>query len=244
VADKSTQLILDALNRAVAEPAGVTLHGTKKAPGLFSTTAAARQIAQQCLEEGFLRVVHREAKGKSVQEICAITEKGLAHLLSQVSPKQVLEDLVRGLEARQAQVGELVTAARDWQKGLETLQATVTRVLQQIQKPSGATGSSAPAPGPAPSTNGSDTWIKDVVAYLVQWRNSGPSSDCPLPELYRRALSVASNLSIGHFHDGLRRLHDQQQVYLHPWTGPLYEIPEPPYALLIGHEVAYYASIR
>ena len=39
-------------------------------------------------------------------------------------------------------------------------------------------------------------------------------------------------------------LHETSQVYLHPWTGPLYDIPEPPYALLVGHEVAYYASVR
>jgi hypothetical protein len=39
-------------------------------------------------------------------------------------------------------------------------------------------------------------------------------------------------------------LHDREQVYLHPWTGPLYAMPEPAFALLIGHEVAYYANLR
>jgi hypothetical protein len=51
-------------------------------------------------------------------------------------------------------------------------------------------------------------------------------------------------LTIGHFHDTLRQLHEEEKIYLHPWSGPLYEIPEPPYAVLIGHEVAYYASTR
>jgi hypothetical protein len=51
-------------------------------------------------------------------------------------------------------------------------------------------------------------------------------------------------LTIGRFHDGLRRLHDEGQAYLHPWTGPLYAMPEPAFALLVGHEVAYYASPR
>ena len=31
---------------------------------------------------------------------------------------------------------------------------------------------------------------------------------------------------------------------VHPWTGPMYEMPEPSFALLVGHEVAYYASYR
>jgi hypothetical protein len=61
--------------------------------------------------------------------------------------------------------------------------------------------------------------------------------------LYRRACQTHT-LSIGQFHDVLRRLHERDQVYLHPWTGPLYAMPEPQVALLVGHEIAYYASIR
>jgi hypothetical protein len=243
LAAKSVQLIVDALSRAVAEPAGVVLHGNRKAPGLFSPTVAGKQMAQQCLDQGYLRVTRNEAKGKSTQAICAITEKGLAYLLSQVSPKQVLEDLVRTLEARQSEVRELVSVAQQWQTGLENLQGMVERVLQHIQK-SGGSAALSNSHGPAPSSNGSDAWIEDAVAYLVQWRTSGTSSDCSLPDLYRRARAVTPSLTIGHFHDGLRRLHDRGQIYLHPWTGPLYEIPEPPYALMIGHEIAYYASIR
>jgi hypothetical protein len=244
LADKSTQLVLDALSRAVADPGGLPLFGTKKTPGLFTTTAASKPIAQRCKDEGYLRVIASETTGKNVQEICAITAKGLDYLLNQVSPKQVLEDLVRTLETRQVQVGDLVAAARQWQEGLNALQSTVEKVLQQIQKPGGGAGSSTGVPGPMPSPNGAETWLADLVIYLTEWQTSGPTGDCPLPELYRRAQRLSPNLTIGHFHDGLRRLHDQQRIYLHPWTGPLYEIPEPPYALLVGHEIAYYVSIR
>ena len=48
--------------------------------------------------------------------------------------------------------------------------------------------------------------------------------------------------TIGAFHDCLRQLHADGSIYLHPWTGPLYALPEPAYALLVGHGVAYYAS--
>ena len=44
--------------------------------------------------------------------------------------------------------------------------------------------------------------------------------------------------------DGVMRLHAAGTVYLHPWTGPLYALPEPALALLVGHNVAYYASPR
>jgi hypothetical protein len=60
--------------------------------------------------------------------------------------------------------------------------------------------------------------------------------------LYRHVSAAVSGLTIGAFHDTLRALQNAGEIYLHPWTGPLYDIPEPPYALLVGHEVSYYAS--
>jgi hypothetical protein len=237
MADKSAPLILEALGRAVADPAGLALHGNKNLPGLFPATAAARQAAQRCKDEGYLRVLRTETRGKTACEVCAITEKGLAFLLSQVSPRQVLEDFVRSLEDRRSQVGELVAAARQTQATFDGLRETVEKVLQQLGKPQQAVGESV-------GLNGADAWKGTVLSYLSQWQTARPSEDCPLPELYRQARQLAPTLTIGHFHDGLRRLHDQEQIYLHPWTGPLYDLPEPPYALLIGHEIAYYASLR
>jgi hypothetical protein len=79
---------------------------------------------------------------------------------------------------------------------------------------------------------------------LHHWAGSGTSKDYPLPELYRQAHAACPALTIGTFHDALRRLAEEGQVHLHPWSGPLYDIPEPPYALLVGHVVAYYASLR
>jgi hypothetical protein len=236
MADKSTQLILDALSRAVAEPAGMPLHGTKAAPGLFPGTSLGKQAAQRSKDEGFLRVARTETKGKTVQEVCAITDKGLAYLLSQVSPKQVLEDFVRALEARQSQVGDLVATARQTQASFEALRASAEKVLHQVQ----SAGPGDKTAGPAPA----DTWTRLVLDHLTRWQEARASEDCSLPELYSKARETAPALTIGNFHDGLRRLYDQEQIFLHPWTGPLYAIPEPPCALLVGHEIAYYASRR
>jgi hypothetical protein len=238
LADKSTQLVLEALGRAVADPDGVPLHGNKTAPGLFAANAAGKQAAQLCKDQGYLHVVRTETKGKTTHEVCALTEKGLAYLLNQVSPKQVLEGFVRTLESRQGQVGELLGAVRKMQAGFDALKTTAEKVLQQVNKPTTATV------GPGHSINGCETWTGAVLSYLTRWQASGAPEDCSLPDLYRQAKKAAPPLSIGQFHDALRRLYDQQQIYLHPWTGPLYDIPEPPYALLVGHEIAYYASIR
>src|SRR5262249_53138940 len=134
MADKSTQLLLDALSRAVADPNGVPLFASRSAPGLFPATPAARPAAQRCKDEQFVKVVRTDSRGKAVQEVCAITEKGLAYLLTQANPRAVLEDLVRALESRQAQLGELVAAARQAQSSLEAFKALASTVLQQVAR--------------------------------------------------------------------------------------------------------------
>jgi hypothetical protein len=237
LASKSTRLMLDALARAVAEPAGVPLFGVKSAPGLFPPTATARQVAQRCKEEGLLRVLALETHGKQPREICAITEKGRDWLLSQASPRQVLEDFVRVMEERQRQIAELHAVTRGLAASMESMQATVKQILPATAEThhNGPKSASAGAAG--------SDWTPEVLPILEHWHATS-AGDCPLPELYRKLKTVQSGLTIGHFHDGLRQLHDQHQVYLHPWTGPLYELPEPPFAVLIGHFVAYYASLR
>jgi hypothetical protein len=229
LADKSTQMVLEALGRAAAEPDGVPLLGTR--PALFPP--AARQAAQRCLDDHLLRVVRTETRGKADQHYCALTEKGLAFLLQQVHPRQVLEDLLRAVEARQQQFDDLLRLARKSQADLEGLRAATERVLQHLNH--------APANGSA--TNGTADWTAAVLACLTRWHDTA-AGDCPLPELFRQARQSHPTLTPGAFHDGLRRLHEQGQIYLHPWTGPLYDLPEPALALLVGHEIAYYASKR
>src|SRR5207302_1393208 len=83
-----------------------TLHGRNGA-ALFAGTAPAKQAAQYCKDEGLLRVLRAETKGKAVQEICALTDKGLTYLFDQVAPRKVLEDLVHVLEGRRTQFDHL-----------------------------------------------------------------------------------------------------------------------------------------
>jgi hypothetical protein len=237
LADKTTQLILEALGKAVADPAGAALHGSKNVPGLFASTALAKQAAQRCREEGYLRVDRREPNGKSDGEVYLLSEKGLAFLLSQVSPKQVLEDLVRAVEARQTQLQEWFGVARQTQTSLDGLRTIAEKVLGEIQH----AGSTVPVvTNGKHESNGSSA----ILSQLGKWQASGSSEDCPLPELFRRVQSTLSGQTIGQFHDHLRQLHEQNHIYLHPWTGPLHDMPEPAYSLLVGHEIAYYASLR
>lgn len=247
MADKSTQLIVDALTRAAADPAGLSLYAQKSEPGLFPATTAARMAADRAKADGLLRVVESESKGKAVREVCVLTDKGRQYLAHRASPRQVLEDFVRVLEDRRTDVSELSAAAARMAAGLESIRATVEQVIPRLSEHHQSNGTPMnaifiPARPSAPAA--SDALIADVKARLAEWHAaSGSSQDCPLPDLYRK-LESGNQVSVGLFHDALRQLHDDHQVYLHPWTGPLYALPEPAFALLVGHEVAYYASIR
>ena len=254
--DKSSEIIITALRRAAVEPAGLLLHGGR-GQGLFATSPSGKKAAQHCKSEGLLQTLRMESRGRSLGEICAITEKGLAYLLHQVSPKHVLEDLVQGLHSQQAQVGELLTTARRWQAKLDACKTLVEKVLRQGIESSwtaqDSNGKGECVLGESldrdesrkpKTTQNSDTSIlrEAILGQLHRWRESTAAGDCPLPELFRRV--EQNRFTFGQFHDQLRLLHLQELIYLHPWTGPLSEIPEPAIALLVGHGIAYYASVR
>ena len=274
MADKSSQLILTALTRAAASAAGVPLHGSKAVPGLFPSNAAGKQAAQRCQEEGYLCLIAADdsaapdngaggtatlvKKKAAGHPLCTVTDKGLTYLLGQVSPRQVLEDFVRAVEAREQQADDLLACAHQMRQSIESLKVNVEKVLQNIYRPDAAAERGVgnlkalfsgflqeTTPAPSEEKSKSAVALHDaVLAELARWHKAGATEDCPLPHLYRQLPARTPSYSIGQFHDALRHLHDLGKIYLHPWTGPLYDIPEPPYALLIGHEIAYYASIR
>ena len=275
MADKSSQLVLSALSRTFANPAGLPLHSGKATPGLFPNTAAGKQAAQRCLQDGFLRSAAPDSdsdpagyeptagglatttskKAKATPELYRITEKGTAWLLSQASPREVIEDFVRVLEARQTQMGDLLILVRQMQTSFEQLRANAEKVLQYVRQPGALSlfknaDESQPNYFWQPEANsgaerGDEAidWSALVLDHLAKWQGAG-SEDCPLPELYQQVNGWKPGMSIGRFHDALRQLVETNRIYLHPWTGPMYELPEPAFALLVGHEVAYYASYR
>jgi hypothetical protein len=267
VADKFTQQLTDALAKAAAHPTGLPLYAGKTDPGLFPNTTSARPAAQRCLADKLLRAVGTDPKGKAPRELYALTDAGWEFLLAQVNPKQVLEDFIRVLEARRGEVGELLDTARRMAESLQGLKDAVSRVLPVVSATrlpapvshesktsappsalvfdSRLTGETEPAPTAAAVLEAEPEadFAPALLARLADWSGTA-GEDCPLPELFRSLSLLERPPTIGEFHDCLRRLHADGAVYLHPWTGPLYAIPEPAYALLAGHGIAYYASLR
>ena len=82
-----------------------------------------------------------------------------------------------------------------------------------------------------------------TAAIQKQSVSENGSCDIELPVLYREVEEkLGRKLTSGTFQDVIRKLHFAGKILLHPWTGTLYSIPEPAMALLVGHEVTYYAS--
>ncbi|MGE3803691.1 MAG: hypothetical protein AB7K24_03345 [Gemmataceae bacterium] len=227
MADRSTSLLVEGLTRGLSAPAGLPLVGSPSRPGLFAS--AARKIALHCKEQGLVDVVAVEKKGRTAREICTVNEKGLAFLLSQSSPRPILEQIVHNLASQQVTIDALTSAAEAVRDRLDRLKTIVERVLHHKTDKGHNGVHHAKDPG------------QSICEALSDWQGSG---DCPLPELYRRLEPTLPHWTIGRFHDQLRHLREEGLIELHPWSGPLYDMPEPPFALMIGHEVAYYACIR
>ncbi len=208
MADKSVQLILGALGQAAACAEGLPLFTTKAVPGLFPNNAAGKQAAQRGIEDGFLSLrapgyttADAKAAGakktKAAAETYVLTEKGFTFFCQQVSPRQVLEDLVRVLEQRQCAVAELLQSARQMQTGLDTLRTCVEKVLQPLQASLGdkgpgglanllrsfrqegsgtpATGSSAPTPvasAPGVPATDANAILEAIRAQLTRWQTT------------------------------------------------------------------------
>ena len=247
MADRSSQLILEALGRAALEPDGVALIAARGEGGLFQATAASKALADRCREEGWLILVRSETQGKVTRDICQITEKGMLHLVREVSPKHLLEDFLRVLESRQDEIDSLSGTLVRMQESLGGMRTVLSQVLPRLS-PNSAPPAPANAPTPAAlaaqARGRTDSLISAVESQLAEWHaTAGASQDCPLPQLYK-CVNAVSTLSVGEFHDILRLLYADNRVWLHPWTGPLYALPEPALALLVGHEIAYYGSLR
>ena len=241
MADKLSQLLLDTLGRAALASGGRPLIAAKAAPGLFPASAAGRQAAQRACADGLLRLVTRDPNGKTEHDLYAASDAGLAYLLRHNSPKQVLEDLARAIESRHGQLEDLLIVTQETKTELVAIKCILKKLGEQE---SPAAGGLVEDKTPVADASNSIHWLIDLRQHLSDWDTGGAAGDYPLPELYARLQGAHSALTIGRFHDGLRELHDREQVYLHPWTGPLYALPEPAFALLIGHEIAYYASLR
>jgi hypothetical protein len=140
-----------------------------------------------------------------------------------------LEEMKAGLSV----LGQrLAQDAASWQARLDGLERRVDEALRRLE-----------ADGPLLPTEVAQEhpWALDALNYLDRRRGAGAPDDCPLPELFTALSRHYPSLSLGTFHDGLRRLHQRQAVRLRPADTPA-DLAQPEYALLDDARVYYYAG--
>jgi hypothetical protein len=227
---KHFALLLEGLAHALAESTGFPLYQTRSGGGLWPGNALGKAAAKEALECGWLAKVRSETRGKSSIDYVVITPAGQQYLLEQGDPKPLLEAVQASLHERARQLEQLHTSIRLYQHDLDTLQARLEVLADKIHSPRVlAAKITVPA------------WPERLTAYLQTRQQARPAEDCPLSELFEQAKTLAPELTVGEFHDGLRQLQQERRIALQPWTGPLHELPEPKLALLQGHSLAYYA---
>ena len=249
MADKVTEALVDALKQAIVEPEAQRLFRSGKLAGLFpGRGGVSGEAAAQALHDGLLEVVRTETKGKTTSEWVRPTPRGVDFLHEHESPIHVLRELQTALQATREGVpvwladmqGSLQTLAervaqdaQQWLQRLETLSQRVEQALQRLEN------SAPPLPD---SLAALVPWAADALSHLERRRACGAANPCPLPELFAALVQKHADLSIGVFHDGLRRLQEHRVLRLLPLTMPPTELPQPEYALLDGANVLYYAT--
>jgi hypothetical protein len=226
-------LLLQGLAHAYACTEPVSLFQSKTQPGLFPPNALGKTAAQAAYDAGWLTTVRTETRGKTTVSLVELSEAGSNFVIEQTDPKPLLEAVQQSLQQRETALQATQMTLRQQHQSVETLKSRVEQLAITI-----ARGQISQTRVTVPD------WEDQLTRYLSQRQLARPAEDCPLPELYQQAKQLAPTLSIGMFHDGLRKLQASERIALQPWTGPLHEIPEPSLALLQGHSLAFYASVR
>lgn len=116
---------------------------------------------------------------------------------------------------------------------LNKLQPTVVKV------PVLGDASAAPVP-PPPAPPAAPPIADEIVVFVTDWarvRTVGP----PFDEIMKHLRARHPSLTVGAFHDALRRLTSEHRLKLSGWSKTIHELPEPELALFVKHTVTYYA---
>ncbi|MER3417156.1 MAG: hypothetical protein C4297_13235 [Gemmataceae bacterium] len=231
MADQVENLVLDSLAKSLFYPDGLPLYKARGREGLFPRSSAGKKAAQLCLEQGLLVLDSHPAEERA--RLTARGEELLARLRHWGPVLEELDKAVRSL------CSELTAQAQR----MDELRHHLTRALEWIalhirDQPTGLALTSLRAA----STDGHVE--QQIQIYLRQWEDKHPQLDCPFSELYAGLQGMSGAPAVGVFQDALRHLAARGTVCLHPWTGPLAEIPVPELAFLHGHALVYYASSR
>ena len=246
--DRVNDILIEALKQALSVEAEQRLYRSGKLDGLFpGRGGTSGEAAARALRDGLFEVARTEVKGKTSIDWVRLTPRGVEFLHEYESPVQALhelrEALCRGREAVPVWLAEMRAALRaleeqftaDAQKSQQRLEALTRHVEDALRRLEEAT------PVLPKELADAYPWSVDALDYLDRRRHAGALGPCPLPELHESLRRAHPSLSIGHFHEGLRRLHQRRVLRLQPTAG-LADLPRPEFALFDDGSVLYYVA--
>jgi hypothetical protein len=215
--------MLELLRRFCATPVITEPYASARTVRSFQPRgAAARKTAEQLRARGYLDV-EAEPGGKRGYRI---TESGRRWLVENDDPCLLLEDLLRASEEQCEVLRRQEQSQRLQRDQLQVQCDAIRQVLARL-----------------PARDGCHPLEPTILEKLRCHADAGRPADATVAELYQHVRSRFPAATIGQFHDVVRSMHEAGRIRLAPWTGPLYQLPQPALALLIGHEVLYYVQL-
>jgi hypothetical protein len=246
--DRGSQILVEALQQALAQGDDQRLYKSGKLEGLFpSRSGTGGDAAALALRDGLLEVVRTEVKGRTTIEWVRLTPRGVDFLHDHQSPAAALNELRHSLRLNHQAVPiwldemraglhameqRLAADAQKWQQRLEALTRRAEDTLRRMDEAIPLLPHDLAEAYP---------WAIDALNYIDRRQSGGATTDCPLPELFAALTRAHSRLSIMVFHEGLRRLHERRAIRLQP-ANALVDLPQPEFALFDGGKVLYYAA--
>jgi hypothetical protein len=210
-----------------------------------------KAAAQLCVERGWVEETGElQGKGKSAKQMFRITAAGVEFAISRSESARLLSDLLDVADAQRSTLDGIRSQLDANSKRLDAQGTLLQRLQDRVVPPdlsallSAGRGSKSQGESiarPAPQTQASAGWLNSAVDFARQYRQKNPLGSCPLPELFR-GVAEPAGMSIGQFHDGVRQLVRERRLRLHPWTGPMYQLKDEQYALMLGQEIKFYAD--
>jgi hypothetical protein len=223
----------------------------------MGASAAVKAAAKLCEERGWVEGTGEfQGTGKTAKELFRVTSAGFEFAISNSEPACLLSDLLDVVDAQRAALDGIRSQLETNASKLETQETLLQRLKDCVVPPDlGQLLSSLSSPHPVAASRSQDhspvkpaaaarsreDWPDQAIDFVREYRRGNPLGSCPLPELFR-GVAEPAGISIGQFHDGLRQLVRERRLRLHPWTGPMYQIQDEQYALMMGQEIKFYAD--
>src|SRR5262249_16742015 len=146
----------------------------------------------------------------------------------------LLRDSAHYLEQNAKQLQDIKTTVEGTLQSLHSQKEMVLKLVDRLRPPDlSSIQRSLPRDGmnsPSPAASPASDCLNQALEYVAAYQRRNPYGHCPLPELYHQ-VGQPAGLTIGQFHDGLRRLVQQGHLRLHPFTGAAYQLQDEQFAL-------------